>query len=63
MTEKEKVMKMQTAHEVFAWIKAHEDQVDEEIGAHLNRLIREEFIRRIRNYDPNVHYDPDFTPE
>ncbi len=60
MTEKEKVLKMQTAKEVFAWIKAHEDQADEEICTYFNRLMRDEFASRIKDYDPEVHYDIGF---
>ena len=60
MTEKEKVLKMQTAKEVFAWIKAHEDQADEEICTYFNRLMRDEFASRIKDYDPEVNYDIGF---
>lgn len=52
MTEKEKVLKMQTAKEALAWLKAHEGQADEEICAYFNRLVRDEFASRIKNYDP-----------
>lgn len=60
MTEKEKVLKMQTAKEVLAWLKAHKGQADEEICAYFNRLVRDEFASRIKNYDPEIHYDIGF---
>ena len=53
----EQILKAETAHEVFVWLKEDASHQTPEVFAYLDKLRKKEFETSIPDYDPNIHYD------